>query len=311
MKRALGLLIIIIACVAAFLSVRGTMPFMPVFGVSMEPTLHAGNLILIENVPPEEIKIDDIIVFNVPSMIRDYYNYPPVIAHRVLEVNKTPYGIHFRTHGDNTGTDPFATSHADVRGKVGKQIPYLGFPLLFFQSQQGLIFVIIGLFLLTLYLYMDDLSLGRKKVQEGVFAPVIRESRRQGRVLERRTEGVEAGMASTQQALQQFAGAIAEYAEHLKSHTSAIQGLAEASHELKNGAASQNQVLTRLMEVMEQGIPVREQALARPEVAVYQEETHPVQTPPTPKATKPKSFPPGCIKNLKLDDNEENNIIAG
>ncbi|MFC1969520.1 signal peptidase I [Chloroflexota bacterium] len=311
MKRALGLLITIIACVIAFLAVRGTMPFLPVFGISMEPTLHAGNLILIEKLPPEEIEIDDIIVFNVPSMIRDYYNYPPVIAHRVLEVNETPYGVHFRTHGDNTGEDPFATSHADVRGKVGKQIPYLGFPLLFFQSQQGLIFVIIGLFLLAFYLYMDDLALGRRKMQEGIFAPVIRENRRQGRVLEQRTERVESGMESTHTALSQFAGAIAEYAEHLKSHTSAIQGLAEASHELKSGAVDQNQVLTRLMEVIEQGIPVREQAPARPKVAICQEETHPVHTPPTPKAPKPKSFPPGCIKNLKLDGNEENNTIAG
>jgi len=306
MKRALGLLITIIACVIAFLAVRGTMPFLPVFGVSMEPTLHAGNLIVIENVPPEEIRVDDIIVFNVPSMIREFYNYPPVIAHRVLEVNETPYGIHFRTHGDNTGEDPFATSHADVRGKVGNQIPYLGLPLLFFQSQQGLIFIILGLFLLTLYLYMDDLALGRRKVQEGIFAPVIRENRRQGRVLERRTEGVEMGMAATQQALQQFAGAIAEYAEHLKSHTSAIQGLAEASHELKSGAVDQNQVLTRLMGVIEQGIPLREQAPTKVENVVCQEET-----PPAKKAARARGYPPGCIKNLKLNDNEENDTIAG
>ena len=286
MKRALGLIITVIACVVAFLSIRGAMPFMPVFGTSMEPTLHAGNLIMIEEVEPSEIEVGDIIVYNVPPMIRDYYNYPPVVAHRVVKIN-TQRGIHFRTQGDNTGEDPFTIRTSDLRGEVGKQIPYIGFPLLFFQSQQGLIFVIIALCLLALYLYSDEINMGGRRVQEGVFAPVIRENRRRSRVMERRTQNVEKGMEATQRALEQFAGAIAEYAEHLKSHTSAIQGLSEASHELKKGAANQNQVLTRLMEVIEQR-PVMAAAPQVPEIPKPEE--------PAPKAEKVK-FPPGCIKS--------------
>jgi len=288
MKRALALGITIIACLAAFLTIRGVMPFMPVFGKSMEPTLHAGNLIVIEEVPPEEIEVGDIIVFNVPPLIQDYYSYPAVVAHRVMKIN-TERGINFRTHGDNTGEDPFATRASDVRGTVGKQIPYLGFPLLFFQSQQGVIFVVIGLSLLSLYLYMDELALGRRKLQEGIFAPVIKENRRHSRVIEQRTVQVEKGMESTQRALEQFASAIAEYAEHLKSHTSAIQGLAEASHELKDGAAEQNKVLTRLMEVMEQG-PISRPA---PQSEVTPE---PEETAPAVKEIKAK-YPPGCFKS--------------
>ena len=288
MKRALGLIITIVACVVAFLSVRGTMPFMPVFGTSMEPTLHAGNLILIEKVPPEEIEVGDVIVFNVPALIRDYYSYPPVVAHRVIQVN-TERGIYFRTEGDNTGEDPFATRASDVKGTVGKQIPNLGFPLLFFQSQQGLIFVITALSLLTFYLYMDELSLGRRKVHEGIFAPVIRDSRRRSRVIDRRTEQVERGMLSTQQALEQFAGAIAEYAQHLKSHTSAIQGLSDASHELKNGAVEQNKILTHLVERIEQqpfigGVPKEPETPEREELAPQVEKV---------------PFPPGCVKSRR------------
>ena len=289
MKRTIGLIITIIACLTAFLSIRGVMPFMPVFGTSMEPALHAGNLILIDKVPPEEIQEGDIIVFNVPTMVRDYYSYPPLIAHRVIKIN-TQRGLYFRTAGDNTGEDPFATSARDVRGTVGKQVPYLGFPMLFFQSTQGLIFVIIALSLLTFYLYMDELTLGRKKVHEGVFAPIIRDNRRRSRVIERRTEQVEKGMESTQHALEQFAGAIAQYAEHLKSHTSAIQGLSEASHELKNGAAEQNRVLARLMEVMEHGTPT---AAAPREPEITQAEEAEEKAPPVAKG----KYPPGCVRS--------------
>ena len=296
MKRALGLIITIIACVAAFLSVRGVMPFMPVFGNSMEPTLQAGNLILIEKVSPSEIEVGDVIVFNVPTLIRDYYSYPPVIAHRVLKVN-TERGINFRTQGDNTGEDPFATRASDVRGKVGRQIPALGFPLLFFQSQQGLVFVIIALSLLTFYLYMDELTVGRRKVHEGIFAPVIRDNRRHGRVIERRTEQVERGMTATQRALEQFAGAIAEYAQHLKSHTSAIQSLSEASHELKNGAAEQNKILTRLVERMEQA-PAPAPAPAPRAVPVERETPKREEVAPQAKGISIEvRFPPGCIKS--------------
>ncbi|MQY73458.1 MAG: hypothetical protein GH142_07320, partial [Dehalococcoidia bacterium] len=48
-KRALTLITVVTLCLIAFMAIRGTMPFMPVFGTSMEPELHAGNLILIKD----------------------------------------------------------------------------------------------------------------------------------------------------------------------------------------------------------------------------------------------------------------------
>ncbi len=254
MKKTLVLLFIIGACIAGFLSIRGTMPFMPVFGTSMEPELHTGNLILIGSADPTAVKVGDIIIFTIPEAVREHYNYPPVIAHRVKTVITEPRLV-FRTKGDNTGEDPFSVRPEDLKGMVGKQIPYLGLPLLFFQSQQGLIFIVVALSLLTLYLYSSDISRGRQTVQRGIFAPVIEESRRSSRVIAQRMETTEKGMESTQQALQSFASAIAEYAEHLKSHTSAIQSLSEASLELKRGAAEQNIVLGRIAEVMERPAP--------------------------------------------------------
>src|SRR4030042_4331408 len=122
MKRAIGLIFATVACIIAFLSVRGQMPFMPIYGSSMEPTLHSGGLLMIEPIDPQDVKVGDIIVYNVPALVRDYYNYPPTVSHRVIEVMTVP-SLGFRTAGDNTGEDPFTISPDSIRGTAGNQIP--------------------------------------------------------------------------------------------------------------------------------------------------------------------------------------------
>ena len=292
MKRALILIVIIVACVVGFLSIRGVMPFMAVFGTSMEPELQAGNLILIEEVSPSDVEVGDIIVFTIPAAVREYYNYPPIVAHRVLEVRPSATGVTFRTKGDNTGEDPFTVRPQDLKGTVNTQIPYLGFPFLFFQSQQGLIFIIVALALLALYLYANEISQTRLRLHRGIFAPIIEVNQHASQVLEKRMESTEKGMDNTQQALNSFASAIAEYAQHLQSHTSAIQGLSEASQELKKGAAEQNKVLTHLLETTEQPTP-------KPKV----EEK-------APKVEETK-FPPGCVRSRREPTGEEETPRAG
>ncbi|MFC1961786.1 signal peptidase I [Chloroflexota bacterium] len=303
MKRAIGLIILIAVFVMAILSIRGTMPFMPIFGSSMEPTLQSGGLLIIEPVDPTKVEVGDIIIYKVSSYIRDYYNYPPTVAHRVIEIREDHPGLRFRTKGDNTGEDPFSIMPQDIRGTVGDQIPYLGMPLLFFQSQQGTIFVIIALALLALFLYSDELSLSGRKLQRGVFSPVIRESYRTNRVMVEKIEGTEQRMNSTERALEKFSQAIELYAQHLASHTSAIQGLAEASHELKNGAAEQNKVLAHLMQNLGNLKPdvvltptkgdAAENSLKITPATEADKET------PLPK-DRTRTIPPGCIKGHQV-----------
>ncbi len=293
-QRAVTLIVIAVICIGGFMAVRGAMPFMPVFGTSMEPVLQAGNLIVIESMTAAEVKEGDIIVYNVPPAIQDYYNYPPIVAHRVIEVRQTESGTAWRTKGDNTGEDPFTVRAQDLRGTVSYQIPFLGFPLLFLQSRQGMIFVVIALLLFAFYLYANDLGRGGQKVHRGLFAPVIEESQRSSQTLSQRLEVTEKQMDYTQQALTSFASAMAEYAEHLKSHTSAIQGLSEASHELKRGAAEQNRVLQRIAEAMEQPKPAKEEVTPPPEEPVKPE-------------VRKVAYPPGCARS-RLHHGEQKEV---
>ncbi len=248
MKRAIGLIIAVAAVIVAFLSIRGTLPFMPIYGSSMEPTLHSGSVMMISPITdPSKIQVGDIIVYSIPEKTRAYYNYPQTVAHRVIKVNTTPT-LSFRTQGDNTGEDPFTVFPGDLRGTVGKQIPYLGLPMLFFQSTQGMIFAIVAIALLALFLYGREISQGGSWVHKGIFSPVIAEEKKANRLLTKKIELTEKKMDTTEQALLKFSEAVAEYAKHLASHTSAIQGLSEASHELKRGAAEQNRVLSAIMD---------------------------------------------------------------
>ena len=253
MKRALGLVIVVAAIVAVTLGVRGTMPFMAILGNSMEPEFKAGDLITIEKVSHSEINVGDVVVVTIPPLVRETYNYPISIAHRVVRKVETESGISFRTRGDNTGgEDPFVVRSQDIDGKVGNRIPYLGFPLLYLQSNQGLVFVIISLCIFVMYLYAGELNRARKNVQSGLLAPISEEYHRSSRLLEEKIESTQKGMESTEQTLSRFASAIEDYAKHLESHTSAIQGLSEASQELKKSTAEHNKVLARLMETTEQ-----------------------------------------------------------
>jgi signal peptidase I len=302
MKRAIGLIFITVACIAAFLSVRGALPFMPIFGSSMDPTLKSGGLLMIDPLEnPRDIKVGDIIVYNVPAMVRDYYNYPPTVAHRVIKIVEVP-SLSFRTAGDNTGEDPFTIRPQDLRGTVGSQIPFLGLPLLFFQSQQGVIFIIIALALLAIFLYGGELARGGSFVHRGIFAPVINEEKRANRALSRKIEATEEKMTNTEQALEKFASAVAEYAQHLASHTSAIQGLSEASHELKRGAAEQNRVLMSFAQNMgkirtvPEAMPVEIKTPAKPETEIAETEK--------PFHGVPEKGIPGCARKRPLTRDE-------
>ncbi len=89
----------------------------------------------------------------------------------------------------------------------------------------------------------------------------------------------------TEQTLRELTEAIAEYALHLKSHTAAIQGLSEASQELKQSAAEQNRILVDLVNAITQTPPVKE--------PVNASEHEP--PPPIEKTT----HPPGCYNNQR------------
>ena len=89
-----------------------------VSGVSMNPMLQAGDLVLTVDVAPEEIAVGDIVRFRSGQVD---------ILHRVVEIRDAG-GLEFITRGDaNNVTDPPLPASA-VEGRVVKILPGLGWP---------------------------------------------------------------------------------------------------------------------------------------------------------------------------------------
>lgn len=239
MKRAGVLILLVGFCIIGFLSIWGNLPITAVSGSGMAPELRSGELIVIKQVVPDAMKKGDIVVYNVPDYLRERHNYPPVITHRVADVISEESGLWIQMQADNIGDDPFLVRPQDVRGVVANNIPYLGYPLLLFRGGAGTILFIIAIFLLALMMYSREIAVNISRLLRTTVAPMVEENHRIDLVLSRRFE-------ATEKALDDFSGAVQIYARHLASHTSAIQGLSDASQALKGSATEQNRILGHL-----------------------------------------------------------------
>jgi hypothetical protein len=130
-----------------------------------------------------------------------------------------------------------------VKADIITEIRTLGLPVILLTS--------VAIVLLALFLYLNDIIAGFRRRYRDSVAPIIEESHRVSLVLSNRFEG-------TEKAIEFFAGAIQQYAEHLASHTSAIRGLGEASQALKDSAVTQNQILHRMSHAFSKGKPEAE-----------------------------------------------------
>ncbi len=89
-----------------------------------------GDIIAVENVATENVKIGDVILFNVP-------NYPTPWVHRVVAINNLNGQRSFSTKGDNnlyvsSSENLIESSH--VLGRVAFVIPQLGYPIVWIYS---------------------------------------------------------------------------------------------------------------------------------------------------------------------------------
>lgn len=124
-----------------------------------------------------------------------------------------------------------------------------------------------------------------RKMLGDVFASGFSKNQHRIYISKQAAERLERRMEEAQQAQDRLARAMAEYAEQLKSHSSAIESLSKASHEFTKRAAEHNEVLTRLIRLMEQPPAGAEQI-----------------TPESEKKTKIENieFPLGCYRRRRL-----------
>ncbi len=174
MKRALLFLLAIVIIIAAPHFIKQQFSFMSVTGISMTPALEEGDLVIYERISPHDVKVGDIIIYNIPSLNKRYFDSPPAVAHRVVEIRETATGLLYRTRGDNNpAQDPWSVRQCDIMGKVSQRISYLGFPLHFFKSRLGMVVIVLLFITSALCFYADVLNKIRRKVPMKLFINII------------------------------------------------------------------------------------------------------------------------------------------
>lgn len=97
--------------------------FSVVMSGSMEPAIPVGSIVIVKNVNPEDVKVDDVIAFE---------SGESRTLHRVIEKVFENGSFYLRTKGDaNEDPDPWTVKPEDVCGALLLTIPYYGYLLYF------------------------------------------------------------------------------------------------------------------------------------------------------------------------------------
>jgi signal peptidase I len=99
-------------------------------GTSMEPGLKSGDVVLIKDVAPNDLKVGDVVVF---SALNTQF------MHRIIERRTGPDGeLMLVTQGDNVPKPDFPIRASQVTGKLVGEIPLLGSVSRLLNAQGGL-----------------------------------------------------------------------------------------------------------------------------------------------------------------------------
>jgi signal peptidase len=117
------LLVVALAAVLIVIPKLSNATPLTVLTSSMEPGLPPGTLIYVLPVDPEDIKIGEVVTYQIHS------GEPDVITHRVIGITPLADGsITFTFQGDNNGApDEAQIIKAQIQGRLWYSVPYLGY----------------------------------------------------------------------------------------------------------------------------------------------------------------------------------------
>ena len=153
-------LISVAAYFAGALALRTNPPALAIASQAMNPTIKQGDLAIIQGVDARVLKPGEIIAIKLTGPEESKYQLPGEIVRRIVKITRSNNTELFITKGDgNPANDPFSVTPSAISGKVIGSVPLLGFPILFFSSKQGIIFLIATAIILFIYYilgFMED-----------------------------------------------------------------------------------------------------------------------------------------------------------
>lgn len=133
--------IVLVAVVALFVvssvpALVGADESYVVLSDSMSPSIKAGAIVFVNEVPTDQIERGDVITYRSDSS--------EPVTHRVVEVTSEGDQTSFRTKGDaNEDADPTPVSPDSVIGTVGHHVPLIGYVVSFAGTDLGILALVI------------------------------------------------------------------------------------------------------------------------------------------------------------------------
>ncbi len=98
-----------------------------VSGISMEPTIGRGDLVIVlQHVDPQTLTVGDIVKFADPN--------GRTIIHRIIAIDESEHGLVFTTQGDNNQRPDPQFDASNLRGKVVSSLPAVGWPAIWIRG---------------------------------------------------------------------------------------------------------------------------------------------------------------------------------
>ncbi len=194
--------LLLLLIIGSWIKLGTTSPIVTVETGSMVPTLHIGDIALMESLHGRPPKLGQIVVAPVPIDVQQHLGYPAFVTHRVVKIANGK----LTTKGDaNSSDDPFQVPLSKVHLRLVRVIPGAGRFERFMLSPFGILWLVFGA---VVFLGPKLLDL----VRDGM-TPMPAAS----------------GDNTT---LGELVLAVREYGDHLRSHTAVVQAMAEASQHL-------------------------------------------------------------------------------
>lgn len=138
--------------------IMGIKPFIVLTG-SMEPIIKVGDLVIVEEIDENELKIDDIIAFR-------YTKEDVVLIHRIVGIEEYEGQTLFTTKGDNNQTeDKLNIEYKNIEGIYSFRLSKIGAIAMFIRTPQGIGIVLLSI--ATIFFSWQFIkSLKREKIAE-------------------------------------------------------------------------------------------------------------------------------------------------
>lgn len=149
------LILILFAVALSFIPIPGNYHIYSVMSGSMEPRIKTGSVVFVK--PLQQYRKDDVVTVKTLD--------PKVtITHQIVEEKKVKGQTAFVTRGiANNVSDLELRYEKDIIGKVFFMIPWLGYPISYSKTTQGLILLII--IPSTIIIYSELLTIKREAVK--------------------------------------------------------------------------------------------------------------------------------------------------